>query len=72
VEKTFHDDTVVFDALWCDIQAGDNVWTGRTGTREAIQRDGYSIDPMSSSPSLTPLRWLFSTIKGATIQGAIV
>jgi hypothetical protein len=51
-------DTAVFDAMWFDIQAGDNVWTGRTGRREAIQRDGYSIDPMSLN--YCPHEWIDS------------
>jgi hypothetical protein len=40
-------DTAVFDAMWFDGSAGESVWTGLTGTREAIRRDGYSIDPIS-------------------------
>jgi hypothetical protein len=40
-------DTAVFDAMRFDLRAGENVWTGRTGTREAIRRDGHSVDPVS-------------------------
>jgi hypothetical protein len=40
-------DTAVFDAMRFDVSAGENVWTGLTGTREAIRRDGYSVDPIS-------------------------
>ena len=40
-------DTAVFDAMLFDVSTGENVWTGLTGTREAIRRDGYSIDPIS-------------------------
>jgi hypothetical protein len=31
-------DTPVFDAMRFDVQAGDTVWSGKTGTREAIER----------------------------------
>jgi hypothetical protein len=40
-------DTAVFDAMCFSVSAGENVWTGLTGTREAIRRDGYCIDPIS-------------------------
>jgi hypothetical protein len=33
-------DTPVFEAMRSDTQADEDVWTGLTGTREAIQRDG--------------------------------
>jgi hypothetical protein len=39
-------DTAVFDAMHFDVSAGDSIWTGLTGTREAIRRDGYCIDPL--------------------------
>ena len=39
-------DAAVFDAMRFDVSAGDNVWTGLTGTREAIRRDGYCIEPL--------------------------
>jgi hypothetical protein len=38
-------DATVFDGTRFDIEAGKNVWAGRTGTREAIHRDAYTIDP---------------------------
>jgi len=38
-------DRAVFYAMRFDIRAGENVWTGRTGTREAILRDGSLIAP---------------------------
>jgi hypothetical protein len=40
-------DTAVFDAMRFEVSSGANVWTGLTGTREALRRDGYSIDPIS-------------------------
>jgi hypothetical protein len=40
-------DTAVFDAMRFDISSGENVWTGLTGTREAIRRDGYCVYPIS-------------------------
>jgi hypothetical protein len=40
-------DTAIYDAMRFDIRAGDHIWTGRAGTREAIGRDGYSIEGMS-------------------------
>jgi hypothetical protein len=40
-------DKAVFDAMRFDIRAGQDIWSRRTGTREAINRDGYRIDPMS-------------------------
>jgi hypothetical protein len=40
-------DTAVFDAMRFDVSDGKNIWTGLTGTREALRRDGYSIDPLS-------------------------
>jgi hypothetical protein len=40
-------DTAVFDAMRFDVSSGENVWTGLTGIREAIRRDGYGIDPIS-------------------------
>lgn len=40
-------DRAVFDAMRFDIRAWEDIWTGRTGTQEAINRDGYRIDPRS-------------------------
>jgi hypothetical protein len=51
-------DTPVFDAMRFDANAGENVWTGFTGTREAIQRDGFAID--KNSLSYCPHEWLNS------------
>ncbi len=36
-------DTVVFDAVRFNIRTGNEVWTGRIGTPEAIRRDGLLI-----------------------------
>jgi len=49
-------DTEIFEEMCFDVRAGKNVWTGRTGTREAIHRDGHTIDP--SSQAFCPHEWL--------------
>jgi hypothetical protein len=49
-------DTAVFAAMLFDAQTGENVWTGLRGTREALMRDGYSIDPISLD--FCPHQWL--------------
>jgi hypothetical protein len=51
-------DTPVFDAMRFDANVGQDVWTGFTGTREAIQRDGFAID--KASLSYCPHEWLNS------------
>jgi hypothetical protein len=51
-------DTAVFAAMYFDASAGKNVWTGLTGTRQAIRRDGYCVDPMSLS--FCPHEWIDS------------
>ena len=51
-------DTAVFAAMVFDAQIGENVWIGLTGTREAIRRDGYSIDPISLN--FCPHEWIDS------------
>lgn len=51
-------DTPVFEAIRSDIQAGEDVWTGIMGTREAIQRDGFAVD--KHSLSYCPHEWLNS------------
>jgi hypothetical protein len=48
--------TAVFDAMRFDKSAGENVWTGLTGTREAIRRDGYDVDPLSLK--FCPHEWI--------------
>ena len=49
-------DTSVFEAMRSETQAGEDVWTGLMGTREAIQRDGFAID--IHSLSYCPREWL--------------
>jgi hypothetical protein len=49
-------DTEIFDEMRFDVRSGKNVWTGRTGTREAIHRDGHTIDP--ASQAFCPHEWL--------------
>ena len=51
-------DTAVFGAMCVDAQTGEGVWTGFTGTREAIRRDGYTIDPISLN--FCPHEWIDS------------
>ena len=51
-------DTAVFAAMRFDALAGKNVWTGLTGTRQAIRRDGYCIDPLSLN--FCPHQWIDS------------
>lgn len=49
-------DTIVFDALRLDPGIGERVATGLIGTREAITRDGFLIDP--SSLGYCPHEWI--------------
>jgi hypothetical protein len=49
-------DTAVFAAMCVDAQTGESVWTGFTGTLEAIRRDGYTIDPISLN--FCPYEWI--------------
>jgi hypothetical protein len=49
-------DTAVFAAMRFDADAGENTWTGLRGTREALLRDGYSIDPLSMD--FCPHQWI--------------
>ena len=46
----------VFDVMRVDPITGHTVWTGLTGTRSAIERDGFTID--SKSISYCPRDWL--------------
>jgi len=48
-------DVAVYDALRFDSDA-ERSWTGRLGTREAIQRDKLTFDPVSRS--YCPHEWL--------------
>jgi hypothetical protein len=49
-------DTEIFDATRGDQETGKRHWKGRSGTREAIHRDGYTIDP--TSQAFCPHEWL--------------
>jgi hypothetical protein len=49
-------DAEVFYAKRFDPQSGTYVRADRTGTREAIHRDGFVIDPMSQA--FCPPEWL--------------
>jgi hypothetical protein len=55
-EFSMTNDTEVFYAKRFDPQSGTYVWADRTGTREAIHRDGFVIDPMSQA--FCPYEWL--------------
>lgn len=46
----------VFDAISEDPDTKDEVWTGLTGTREALERDGFTIDPKRIT--YCPREWL--------------
>jgi len=39
----------VFDVIEVDPTSGKTVWTGVTGTRAALQRDGFMIAPKASA-----------------------
>jgi hypothetical protein len=51
-------DTAVFDAMHFSTSIGESFWTGLTGTREAVRRDGYSIEPLSLK--FCPHEWINS------------
>jgi hypothetical protein len=51
-------DTEVFYAIRVDPRTGEHIRTERTGTREAIHRDGCVIDPMSQG--FCPHEWIDS------------
>jgi hypothetical protein len=51
-------DTAVFAAMRFDSNIGGNVWTGLRGTREALLRDGFSIDPIAMV--FCPHEWIDS------------
>ncbi|WFU74913.1 hypothetical protein [Bradyrhizobium sp. CB2312] len=46
----------VFDGMEVDPTSGEVVWTGMTGTRAALQRDGFTIDP--NAAAYCPTEWL--------------
>ncbi|MDA9389304.1 hypothetical protein CO683_28665 [Bradyrhizobium ottawaense] len=49
-------DTAVYDTLRVDPINGGKEWAGRMGTRRAIARDGFTIDP--ASLAYCPHEWL--------------
>jgi hypothetical protein len=51
-------DTEVFDAMRFDVFTGQSEWTKRTGTQEAIHRDGFLIDPLTQG--YCPREWIDS------------
>ncbi|WP_228747915.1 hypothetical protein [Bradyrhizobium sp. BR 10289] len=46
----------VFDGMEVDPTSGEIVWTGVTGTRIALQRDGHMINPTAAA--YCPTEWL--------------
>ncbi|UWU74842.1 hypothetical protein N2603_33050 [Bradyrhizobium huanghuaihaiense] len=46
----------VFDGMEVDPTSGEVVWTGVTGTRTALQRDGLTINPKAAA--YCPTEWL--------------
>jgi hypothetical protein len=46
----------VFDVMRVDPITGNVVWTGFTGTRTALKRDGFNIDPKRTA--YCPGKWL--------------
>ncbi|WP_246504523.1 hypothetical protein [Bradyrhizobium agreste] len=46
----------VFDVMEVDPATGETVWTGVTGTRTALQRDGFAINPKAAA--YCPIEWL--------------
>ena len=46
----------VFDVMQVEPSTGTSVWTGVTGTRTALRRDGHIIDPKAMA--YCPIEWL--------------
>ena len=46
----------VFDVMEVDPDSGKAVWTGVTGTRTALRRDGFTVDPKIAT--YCPTDWL--------------
>lgn len=46
----------VFDVIHVDQSTENAVWTGLTGTRAALKRDGFVIDPTGTA--YCPREWL--------------
>jgi hypothetical protein len=53
---TIENDTEVFHEVRVEPLTGENVYTDRTGTREAIHKSGRQLDPMSQY--FCPHQWL--------------
>jgi hypothetical protein len=51
-------DTEIFDAMRVDVSTGQTEWTTRAGTRDAIHRDGFVLDPLSQRGC--PHEWIDS------------
>jgi hypothetical protein len=49
-------DTEVFDAMRVDVMTGHSEWTRKVGTRAAIRRDGFLIDPLTQG--YCPHQWI--------------
>ncbi|MGX4768888.1 hypothetical protein ACWAUC_03660 [Bradyrhizobium guangdongense] len=46
----------VFDVMEVNPSSGEIVWTGATGTRAALERDGFMIHPKAGA--YCPAEWL--------------
>ncbi|MFK4722117.1 hypothetical protein [Bradyrhizobium niftali] len=46
----------VFDVMDVEPATGSSVWSGLTGTRAALERDGHMIDPKAMA--YCPIEWL--------------
>jgi hypothetical protein len=46
----------VFDAMHVDPATGHSVWTGLTGTRTALKRDGHLLEPKAMA--YCPVEWI--------------
>jgi hypothetical protein len=46
----------VFDVIHVDPVTGRAVWTGLTGTRTALKRDGHEIEPIAKA--YCPIEWI--------------
>ena len=46
----------VFDVIEMDPDSGEAVWTGITGTRAALKRDGFAID--ANIATYCPADWI--------------
>ena len=46
----------VFDVMHVDLATGRSVWTGLTGARTALKRDGHMIHPKAMA--YCPIEWL--------------